>query len=517
MLSRTLPQNERRPNHCLPCGPRTPYPAGVDEDALRGVLAPLRSALERRGYTALTAVQRAVLDAETDRRDLRISSQTGSGKTVALGLVVAPSLIEGADDRPGPIVLVLTPTRELAAQVRTELAFLYEDMPVDVEVVTGGKDPVRERKALKARPAVLVATPGRLLDHLRAGAVDLSAVRHGVLDEADQMLDLGFRDELDAILGALPEGRSLHMVSATFAREVLRFADRYQRDFLHIEGTRLGAANQDIEHVAYLVLAEQRHRALINLLLTDYARGRGSCLVFVRRRLDTSELAELLAEDGFSAMPFSGELSQAQRDRTLNAFKRGLVRVLVATDVAARGIDVQDISTVVHFDLPTDAETFTHRSGRTGRAGQKGRSLILVPPSAEWRVRRLLEQARVAADWSAVPDARRIEKAVLKTTRRALQARLDAAEELAQKQLTFSEALLAKHDPTTLVAVLLDMANRQLPREPVEVRHLEPREDGPSRSPRDRPRPFGARRGGPRGRARGRGARSSRGSRGVRH
>lgn len=443
-----------------------------DESAFAGVSPQIRAALLRRGFQSLTQVQEAVLAEDTQGRDLRISSKTGSGKTVALGLAVAPTLEALDPDRVGPVALVLAPTRELAGQVRQELATLYEDLDgVEVLVVTGGTDPVREKRALKNRPAVLVATPGRLLDHVRGG-LDLSGVKQAVLDEADQMLDLGFREELEAVLEELSDERQLHMVSATFAREVLRFADKVQKDALHVEGSRLGEANEDIQHLAHIVLPNERHGALVNLLLAD---DDGSWLIFVRRRADAADLAELLVEDGFSAMPFSGDLSQPQRERTLSAFKRGLVKCLVATDVAARGIDVQDISTVVHFDLPTDVETFTHRSGRTGRAGQKGRSILVIPPSAERRTRRLLKDAKVEASWQSVPDAKKIEKAALKKARRALHARLDAGEELANKQLEYAQALLEKHDPATVVAVLLEMSRPPLPSEPVDIRELEPR------------------------------------------
>lgn len=447
--------------------------------------APIRSAMLRRGFEQLTPVQQAVVEADAGGRDLRISSQTGSGKTVALGLALAPALTptdrpdEAAAEAPGPRALVLAPTRELAAQVARELGMLYADLELEVQVVTGGTDPVRERRALKRRPAVLVATPGRLLDHVRGGGVDLSGVHHAVLDEADQMLDLGFRDELDAILELLPTERRLHMVSATFAREVLRFADRCQKDVLHLQGSRLGDANADIDHVAYLVLPQERHDALVNLLLADHASGGGSWLVFVRTRAETTDLAELLVEDGFSAMPFSGELSQPQRDRTLSAFENGLVKVLVATDVAARGIDVRNISHVVHYDVPSDVDGFTHRSGRTGRAGQKGRSIMFVAPSRERRAREILKRAKVEASWQAVPDAKKIEKTALKKTRRALHARLDAGEEAAAKQLEYARGLLEQHDPATVVAVLLDMVRVDLPREPATVRTLEPRGDVP--------------------------------------
>lgn len=437
--------------------------------------APIRSAMLRQGFQQLTPVQQAVIDADPAGRDLRISSQTGSGKTVALGLALAPALTEPGDGSSGPRALVLAPTRELAAQVARELGALYADLQLEVQVVTGGTDPVRERRALKRRPTLLVATPGRLLDHVRGGAVDLSGVHHAVLDEADQMLDLGFRNELDAILELLPAERRLHMVSATFAREVLRFADRCQKDVLHLQGSRLGDANADIDHIAHLVLPQDRHPALVNLLLADHASGGGSWLVFVRTRADTTELAELLVEDGFSAMPFSGELSQSQRDRTLSAFENGLVKVLIATDVAARGIDVRNISHVVHYEVPGDAESFTHRSGRTGRAGQKGRSILLAAPSRERRAREILKRAKVEASWQPVPDGKKIEKTAIKKTRRALHARLDAGEEAAAKQLEYARGLLEKHDPATVVAVLLDMVRTDLPREPTTVRALEPR------------------------------------------
>ena len=493
----------------------SPGPVAAEEpapDPLALVPAALRPAFSRQGFARLTAVQEAVLSADLDARDLRISSQTGSGKTVALGLALVPTLEATDADRAGPLAVVLAPTRELATQVRKELESLYADLAgVKVVSVTGGTDPIREAKLLARRPMVLVGTPGRLLDHLTRGAVDLSDVRHAVLDEADQMLDLGFRDELDAILEALPETRHLHMVSATFARDVLRFAEQYQKEVLPIEGTRLGAANEDIEYVAHLVLPHERHAALVNLLLLDLARSGGSWLVFVRRRADAAELAELLAEDGFTAMPFSGELSQVQRDRALTAFRQGLVKVLVATDVAARGIDVQGISTVVHYDLPTDRETFTHRSGRTGRAGQKGHARLLVPPSAERRIRRILAEAEVDASWETVPDRARIEKAAIKRSRRALHARLEAADDLAAKQLEYAGTLLERFDAATVVAVLLDMARGDLPREPLQIRDLETRGEG-RRGPAGRSGPRfedGHRPRGrwPRGGARGRGGR----------
>ncbi|MCA9698720.1 MAG: DEAD/DEAH box helicase, partial [Myxococcales bacterium] len=308
--------------------------------------APLAAAIRERGFTDLTAVQHAVLAPEASGKNLRISSETGSGKTVALGLVLADALLpkgEGDDDnggqqrRRGPAAFVITPTRELAMHVQGELEWLFSRVRgLAVEVVTGGVDIRGDRRRLSRRPQILVATPGRLLDHISSGAVDCSDVAHVVLDEADQMLDMGFRDELDAIVAALPAERASHLVSATFPREVIDLANRFQGQALRIAATVHGEPHRDIEVTAYLVGDDELYPALVNLLLL--AQGR-RCLVFVRRRIDAAELASQLAGDGFSALPFSGDLSQAQRSRTLEAFRLGIVNTLISTDVAARGID----------------------------------------------------------------------------------------------------------------------------------------------------------------------------------
>ncbi len=431
--------------------------------------------MERRGFTDLTVVQRAVLEARASDANLRITSQTGSGKTVALGLAVAQELIaEAGGRRRGPVTVVVTPTRELAMQVREELGWLFENCenlrPV---CVTGGTSIERERKLLKQRPALLVGTPGRLLDHVRAGAVDLSEVRHVVLDEADQMLDMGFRDELEAIVDALPEERRSYLVSATFPREVERFARKFQGGGAqHVEGTSLGAANTDIEHVVHVVRMHDRYDALVNVLLANYGER---ALVFVRRRADAADVAERLAADGFSAMPLSGDLPQAQRTRTLSAFRHGTVEILVATDVAARGIDVQDIRLVVQYEMPSEAETYTHRSGRTGRAGQQGRCVLLVPPVARRRASNLLSRAKVEAQWGPVPTPAQIRKAVVKATRRQLHGLLEGDQTPEESHLEYARKLIESRDPATVVAWLLQLSQTHLPREPIEVPAWEPR------------------------------------------
>lgn len=456
-------------------------------DPFAGVPGPLRTALERRGFTSLTPVQRAVLDGDPEGHDLRISSQTGSGKTVAVGLALAQCLMaeleQSSAARPrGPVALIITPTRELAVQVRDELRWLLAELPrLNVDVVTGGTDLGGERRMLRRPPAILVGTPGRLLDHVRNEVIDCSGVGHVVLDEADRMLEMGFREELEAIIDALPTERRSHLVSATFSGLVRRIADRFQGRTLHVQGTALGEANDDIDHIAQVVLPNQRYGALVNALLL--AQGE-RVLVFVDRRSDASNLAEDLAGDGFAALPFSGDLSQAQRTRTLHAFRTATIQVLVSTDVAARGIDVPDISMVVHMTAPQDPDAYTHRSGRTGRAGRRGRSLLLVPPRGRGYVERLLSAARVQVEWQPVPTPAKVRKAITKRTRKQLHAQLDAEEGPTEKTLQYATQLLEGRDAATVVATLLELAEPRLPREPIEVDVISPGSDRRERDER---------------------------------
>ncbi len=443
-------------------------------DEFAAVPAELIPALRGRGFEALTSVQCAVLEGELAGRDLRISSQTGSGKTVAIGLVLARELLTAADrGRPnqragGPMVLILTPTRELAAQVGAELRWLYAGVRgVRVDVVTGGTPPEPERRMLARGTSVLVGTPGRILDHLRSGALQVDRLAHVVLDEADQMFDLGFRDELDAIVAELPEKRCSHLVSATFPRAVSQLADRFQRNPVVLEGTRLGAAHEDIEHIAHRVAGRDLYSGLVNLLLTMPGE---LTLVFVRRRIDASELAERLTADGIAAAPFSGELAQTHRTRTLNAFRSRSIEVLVSTDVAARGIDVPELSVVVHVALPEDSANYTHRSGRTGRAGRKGRSVLLVPPSQQRRIERILNTANVQCSWRPLPAAKAIRRLQAERAQRELEAGLAALPAPAPQQLEFAQRILDGDSPLLAVAALAQLATPKPARAPIELR-----------------------------------------------
>lgn len=383
------------------------------ETDFEAVIGPeLASAIAKKGYTTLTPVQEAVLDPALAGRDLRISSQTGSGKTIAIGFtvrdVVAGDTASSDKGAARPRALVVAPTRELAKQVEVELSWLYAPMRVKVASVTGGGNYRDERRALGSGPAIVVGTPGRLLDHLQRGAIDGTQLGAVVLDEADRMLDLGFRDDLEAILGFAPPEHRTHLVSATFPREVLALANRVQNDPARIEGTPIGAANTDIEHLVHLVLPHERLDAIINLLLET---PDSTTLIFARTRADVGELTHLLSEAGFIVDSLSGEMEQRERNKALAAFKRGDLHALVATDVAARGIDVQDVVRVIHAEPPMDPDSYTHRSGRTGRAGRKGTSSVIVTPPALNRVSGLLKRAGVRWRIEPVPTAETIESA----------------------------------------------------------------------------------------------------------
>ncbi len=432
------------------------------------VPAGLGQALCDKGFTELTAVQAAVLAPEFASRDLRISSQTGSGKTVAIGLVLAAELAD-IDPRPArgrtarPRVLLIAPTRELAQQLGRELGWLYRPLGARVAVVTGGTGLGGDFRTLGQQPHVLVGTPGRLLDHLERASLDLSQTGAVVLDEADEMLDMGFRDELAGILDTTPAERRTHLVSATLPREVLRLADEYQTDPARVQTARAGAAHADIEHVGHAVRRSDRFDTLVNLLL---AAPEQRSLVFVRTRADASDLASELREQGFSAGAMSGDLDQRARNAMLSAFRSGAVRTVVATDVAARGLDIDDVGQVVHFDLPANPEVFTHRSGRTGRAGNKGTSVALVPPQEHRRFEQHLRRAGITLRWLPVPTPASIQAAA--DSRMADEI---AATDTSDRRLrALAERLLDGADAVDVVAALLSKSEHAGPCAPRDVR-----------------------------------------------
>ncbi len=382
-----------------------PVPKDFCMTILDGVATPLGNALQKRGYTQLTPVQEAMLADDLKGRDALVSAKTGSGKTVAFGLAIAPDIL--GENRlfgpaEAPLALAIAPTRELAMQVARELEWLYGEAHAVIATCVGGMDTRKERRALERGCHIVVGTPGRLRDHITRNALDLSNLAAVVLDEADEMLDLGFREDLEFILGASPTERRTLMFSATVPKSIATLAKSYQRDAMRITTAAEEQQHSDIEYRALLCTAPDRENAILNTLRYYDA---ATAIVFCSTRAAVAHLTARFSNRGFPAVSLSGELTQNERSHALQAMRDGRARVCIATDVAARGIDLPSLELVVHADLPTNAETLKHRSGRTGRAGRKGVSALIVPLPARRKAERLLDAAGINAEWANPPTA----------------------------------------------------------------------------------------------------------------
>lgn len=364
----------------------------------------LARTLAARGYRRLTPVQRAILRVEAPDVDLLVSARTGSGKTIAYGFALARRL-NSADVRPveggagRPRALVIAPTRELARQVEGDLRWLFGDTDVRIACCTGGADARVERELLAAGCEVVVGTPGRLRDHVRRRALDTRGIATVVIDEADQMLGSDFRDDLEALMASLPERRQVLMFSATVSAGVETLARRIQHDALRIELAGFGPDLLRLQAVT--VAPADRERAIVNLLRLHEAQA---AIVFCGRRETVAQLAQRLAVRGFKAVALSGAFSQTHRNAALAAMREGRARVCVATDLAARGVDLPGLDLVLHADLPASAEALVHRSGRTGRAGRSGFAILVVARSQRRRAAALAARAGLGIEWLSVPD-----------------------------------------------------------------------------------------------------------------
>ena len=438
----------------------------------------LGRALAARGYAEPTPVQAAVLEAEPGR-DLLVSAQTGSGKTVAFGLAAAPALLDGGErfEAPAaPLGLVIAPTRELALQVARELEWLYAETAARVVTCVGGMDARREQRALAAGCHLVVGTPGRLRDHLERGNLDLSALRVVVLDEADEMLDLGFREDLEEILDATPKERRTFLFSATLAKDIVALARRYQQDAVRIDTVRRDEPHGDIEYRAVRVAPNELENAVVNVL--RYFES-PSALIFCATREAVRHLYGALRERGFPVVALSGEMGQKERSDALQALRDGHARACVATDVAARGLDLPDLGLVIHAELPVNKAALLHRSGRTGRAGRKGVSVLLVPYTRRRKAEMLLNAAGVDAQWSGAPSADEIRE---RDQVRMLEDPI-LTEAPSDEDLALARKVLEGRAPEAVAAALVRLYRARLP-EPEEM--FEQVQDRPS-GPRERP------------------------------
>jgi len=418
----------------------------------------LAEALAARGYDTLTSVQSAVIEPQAHGRDLIVSARTGSGKTVAFGLAMAGELLDG-DRLPwtlAPLALVIAPTRELAIQVSTELRWLYASAGARVVTCVGGMDPMKERRALQGGAHIVVGTPGRLRDHLERGALDLSALRVAVLDEADEMLDMGFREELEEILDATPDTRRTLLFSATMPRPIVAMARRYQRDALRIETGGDREAHADIVYQAVAVSPTDIEHVVVNLLRLHEAE---TAILFCATREAVRRLHASLLERGFHAVALSGEHSQNERNTALQSLRDKRARVCVATDVAARGIDLPSVSLVIHVELPRDAEALQHRSGRTGRAGRKGLAVLIVPFRRRRNVEIMLRNARIDAEWIEPPTPEQIRARDGERLFEMLSEPVETEED--DRQL--ADELMSRLSPEAIAAALVRALRTDLP------------------------------------------------------
>lgn len=419
----------------------------------------LARAIEKRGYETLTPVQSAILAGELRDADLMVSAQTGSGKTVAFGLALAHTLLGGADKfekARDPLALIIAPTRELAMQVKAEIQWLYAEAGGVVASCVGGMDARDERRALDRGAHIVVGTPGRLVDHLHRGSLVLDSLKAVVLDEADEMLNLGFREELETILDTAPAERRTLMFSATMPRAIATLAGKYQRDAQRVNTISAARQHSDIEYLALTASTHDIENAIFNVLRYHDA---ANALVFCGTRAAVTHLQSRFSNRGFSVVALSGELSQKERTHALQALRDHRANVCIATDVAARGLDLPDLDLVIHADLPKNPEALLHRSGRTGRAGRKGTSVLIVPYPARRRTERLLRDAKIEARWSEPPSADDVKQ-------RDQQRLLDDAvlsDPITSEERAIISALLERHDIDHIAAAFARLYRKGQP------------------------------------------------------
>ncbi len=452
----------------------------------------LALALAARNYSVPTAVQLAVLQDDRAGRDLLVSAQTGSGKTVAFGLAMAKTLLgeaERFERAVEPAALIIAPTRELALQVQKELVWLYAETGARIITCVGGMDVRAEARQLNSGAHIVVGTPGRLRDHLERKRLDLTKLKTIVLDEADEMLDLGFREDLEFILDATPDGRQTLLFSATMPREIETLARRFQSEAVRIETIRRDEQHADIEYQAVRVVPGDAEHAIVNVLRFHEMLA---ALVFCATREAVKRTHMRLVERGFSAVALSGELTQVERTHALQAIRDGRARVLVATDVAARGLDLPDLTLVIHADLPNDGETLLHRSGRTGRAGKKGLCVLIVPFNKRRKADALLSAAKVRVTWGVPPTADEIRA----RDNERFMASAIFTDEPAEDDVGLARGLQAARTPEEIALALVRMHRAQLPApEDLAADAGPPRRDDHSRVGRE---PFAGRGGGAR-------------------
>ena len=378
-----------------------------------GVSEGIRHAIEEMGFVQPMPVQEEVIPYLLgNRNDVIALAQTGTGKTAAFGIPVLQRIAEmphpqmGVIGRGLPHALILAPTRELCLQIADDMRDFAKYLDgIHIEAVYGGASIEQQIRALRKGVQVIVATPGRLLDLMNRGVAKLDDVHNVVLDEADEMLNMGFSESIDAILEGVPEDRNTLLFSATMSKEIERIAKGYLHDYKEIVVGSRNEGAEHVNHIYYMVNAKDKYLALKRLV--DYY-PRIFAIIFCRTKIETQEVADKLIKDGYNADSLHGDLSQQQRDLTMQKFRQHTIQLLVATDVAARGLDVDDLTHVINYGLPDDIENYTHRSGRTGRAGKKGTSISIVHIREKHKIRNIEKEIGKKFEEGTIPSAEEI-------------------------------------------------------------------------------------------------------------
>ena len=369
-----------------------------------GVSVEIRQAIEEMGFVQPMPVQEEVIPRLlTSQQDMIALAQTGTGKTASFGIPLLMRLdLSNRDTQ----ALVLSPTRELCLQIADDLREFSKYMDgVHVEAVYGGAAIESQIRSLKKGAQVIVATPGRLIDLKNRGYAKLESINNIVLDEADEMLNMGFSDAINEIFDSLPAEHSTLMFSATMSRAVERVAKQYLKDYEEVVVGSRNEGAENVNHIYYMVQAKDKYLALKRIV--DFY-PKIFAIIFCRTKLETQEIADKLIRDGYNAESLHGDLSQQQRDLTMQKFRQHLTQLLVATDVAARGLDVDDLTHVINFGLPDDIENYTHRSGRTGRAGKKGTSISIVHSKEKHKIREIEKEIGKQFVETPIPSAEEI-------------------------------------------------------------------------------------------------------------
>ncbi|MEY2806839.1 MAG: helicase DeaD [Planctomycetota bacterium] len=442
------------PDDAVPASP-SPAPAGF---AGLGLAPELAATVASLGYEEPTPIQREAIPVLLSGRDLLGQAATGTGKTAAFALPLVQRTKGLELERGKPRGIVLVPTRELAMQVAEALHKYGKALGASVLPIYGGSSFGQQARVLERGVALVVATPGRAVDHLTRGTMDLSQAGVVVLDEADEMLDMGFADDLEAILSRTPPGRQTALFSATLAERILGLAHSHLRDPVRVAIARekgQGADVQRVRQTAYMVKRPHKLEALSRLLdMEPPVAG----IVFCRTRLVVDEVAEALAARGWRTEPLHGGLSQDQRERVLARLREGRIDLLVATDVASRGLDIDHLTHVVNFDLPIDPDAFVHRVGRTGRAGREGVAITLVDPREQRLLRTIQYATRLHIELARMPTAEDLERRRREMTRATVQAAQD--KETGAPFRSMAAEMAAAHDPVELLAGALELLHR---------------------------------------------------------